>query len=149
MVIYPSYDSMKFSGENTCRVGKLWVSGTQKYGFNDIRTGSPITPVCFKVARDFVHERALIEYDGRAGVRIGYLDRNKVMTDPSDFSQYANELSPRFFLGSGSFDNEGRASVVLSEANLYSRALNAVVDTDGKIVEYAHNKQLRKNRVNG
>lgn len=149
MVIYPSYDSMQFSGEDTCRVGSLWIAGEQKYGFNDVKTGKPITPVCFKIAHGFVSGRALVEYDGKAGCRMGYLDRNKVMTDPSDFSQYANGLAPRYFAGSHPFDSNGRAQVVLSPASLYSRTLRAVVDTDGEIVEYVHNKQLRKNKVTG
>ncbi len=46
LVIYPAYDEVYFGTENTCILGVLNSMTDLKYGYNDLISGNPITPIC-------------------------------------------------------------------------------------------------------
>ena len=65
--------------------------------------GKHITPIIFTRAQPFFESKAAVEYNGK----MGYVDRNKVITNPNNKWEYA--IEPKFDMA-GDFDN-GRAEV--------------------------------------
>ncbi len=130
LVIYPVYDEIHFGTENTCILGVLNSLAYLKYGYNDLISGRPITPICFYEAKDFCNERALVKYNHK----YGYVDRNKVMTNPNNLNEYAENLAPKFW-GATSF-LDGIATVIISKGNHFEPSRRVKVDTTGNIVEF-------------
>lgn len=122
--IYPEYDDMQFGNEDTCIVGNL-SSVNLKFGYIDILTGNLITPVCFKEARSFNCNRAVVKYNRM----YGYLDRNKIMEDPKEIGEYADNLEPKFFSASD-FEND-EAEVCIMPANHLSKSVKVVINPEG------------------
>lgn len=142
--IYPTYDYMRFGNENTCIVGLLTTG--LKCGYNDLTSGSAITPVCFNEAMDFSEGRARILYKNR----YGYLDRNKVMNNPENHDEYAENLAPQFFKAT-EFEN-GTAMVVINKGNHFNNgSMRAKIDLNGGIIEFLPparvSIQRKRNRV--
>ncbi len=138
LTIYPTYDCMEFSSEDTCRVGKL-ENTNLKFGYHDVLSGDALTPVCFDEAKDFSEGKAVVEFKNR----YGYIDRQKIMRHPDHPNEYANNLAPKFFKAT-SFE-EGIAIVITSPSNPFSPSIRAKVNLNGDIVEVLlPNRVLRK-----
>ena len=98
LAVKPLYDRLSFNNENSYTAyhnGKLgYVSSTD---------GKHITPIIFTHAQPFFESKAAVEYNGK----MGYVDRNKVITNPNNKWEYA--IEPKFDM-TDDFDN-GRAEV--------------------------------------
>lgn len=129
LVIYPAYDEVHFGTENTCILGMLNSMTDLKYGYNDLISGNPITPICFSKARDFSNERALVMYNRK----YGYVDRNKVMTNPENLEEFADNLAPKFFKATSFQD--GVANVIITPSNHFESSSRVKIDITGNIIE--------------
>jgi len=139
LVIYPMYDSIQFGNENTCIVGLLGPIKSLIFGYNDVLSGDAITPVCFDAANDFYDSRAVVKYK----YRYGYIDRQKIMTNPDNLDEYAKELAPTFYYASNFED--GIATVTYIPGN------TTKIDTNGEWInpmKWELIKQKSKNQSN-
>ena len=117
-----------------------------KYGYNDLISGNPITPICFDKAMDFSNERALVMYNRR----YGYIDRNKVLTNPKKLNEYAKNLAPRFFYATSFQD--GVATVTIDPGNHFEPSKRVKINTTGDFVEFVPSAKVlmkRKHRQQG
>lgn len=103
VVIQPIHDNIEFGSDNTCIVSR--IDTLISYGYFDSEDGHQIAPIAFSQAHDF--------YDGLARVKYrhkyAFIDRNKVMTDASDASQYG--IAP--MVGAVGNFVDGKAKVVV------------------------------------
>lgn len=140
LVIYPYFDDMSFAQEDTCIVGLL-NGATLVFGYSDTLTGSPITPVCFSYAGDFNSKRARVNYNHN----YGYIDREKIMKDPRNSNEYAENLEPRFKKATD-FEND-EAIVCITPATHLTKAVNAKVNLAGEL-EVVSSSRIRKKSNN-
>lgn len=137
LTIYPLFDDIQFGNEDTCIVGLIGGSNL-KFGYNDIITGKYITPVCFNKAGKFNDGRAVVRYERK----YGYIDRDKIITNPKNSNEYAENLEPKFFWASDFKD--GEASVCVALANHFTSSVNAKIDQSGTIWFVSDAKTYRK-----
>lgn len=139
LCLYPAYDSIVFGNEDTCIVGNLGVVENLDYGYFDLLSKEFLSPICFSRAEKFNDGRALVKHRRC----FGYLDRNKVLINPNDNSQYATNLEPKYMRASSFKD--GKAIVCLMQATHLTQALKAYIGVDGEIVGFVpRNKMYRK-----
>lgn len=130
LAIYPERDYISFGNENTCIVGNLcpYSPSLLKYGYVDLNSGVQLTPVCFDEALGFSENKAAVKYNGKWG----YVDRTKIISIPSNFSEYPSNLWPRFIRVS-SFANN-KATVVPFRGNIFEEAPVFEINHEGEII---------------
>lgn len=140
LIIYPSYEYIEMGNENTCIVGILEV-GDLMMGYVDTNTGKNITPICFNEANKFYDNRAVVKYHRK----YGYIDRNKIIINPDNKDEYANELYPQFFRANDF--NEGLAMAGVIPRSPFDQACYAEIGQTG-IISIVSEKtlQLKKNK---
>lgn len=136
--VYPIYDIAYFSNEDTCVTGNY----KEGLGYKSVINGEDITPECFEKAFSFYEDKAVVCYKKK----FGYIDRNKIMTNPDDNSQYANNLEPRF-LNAGYFKNN-EATVMIKNFGKKFPFHGCKIDCNGNIIEHFGkcNNQVRKRK---
>lgn len=141
--IYPIYDYICFSNENTCIVGNLWVEEDLKYGYVDITTGDFITPIEFNEARKFYDKRAVVGISARSlKLSFGYVDRDKVITNVNNNNEYAKGLEPKFHNVTDFKD--GVATVCISVPTLMSSAKYVDVDAQGNYINNTYRNRIKR-----
>lgn len=128
-VIEPIHDNLEFASENTCIATR--IDNLLSFGYFDTLDGHQITPIRFSQAHDF--------YDGLARVKYrhkyAFVDRNKIMTDPSVAEQYG--IAP--MVGAVSNFVDGKAKVVVG--NRFTH----YIDREGKVTNPPYVMRKKKN----
>lgn len=124
--VQPIYDRLTFNNEDSF-IG--YHNG--KLGYIDSITGKHITPIVFSHAQPFFENKAAVEFNGQ----MGYVDRNKIMKNPNNKTEYA--IEPKYDIADD-FEN-GYAEVSINGQDY-------LIDKNGNICPKMTNQeeQLKK-----
>lgn len=129
LVIEPVHDFIEFSTEDSCIVTRVDV--LIRYGYFDTVDGHQIAPIKFSKANDFAEGLARVRYMNK----YAFIDRNKVMEDTKDNSQYG---IPPMDGAVGNFV-DGKARVVIGNISTH------YIDREGKPTTPPHS-MVKRNR---
>lgn len=88
---------------------------------------------------DFSEKKAAVQYKNR----YGYIDRQKIMTNPKNSDEYAENLAPKFFNATDFKD--GFATVIITPNDIFNSSRRVKIDLKGNIIEFLpHAKLVRK-----
>ena len=141
LVIEPQYDMIKYANEDAFIVGLLTFSKKFVYGYKDALTGEKITPICFKSASDFHYHKAVVRYDDK----YGYIDRSKILTNPKNKSEYADNLYPRFYSATDLVETEALA--LFHRGTVQLPPVYATINQRGEITSFTSKRHFGYQKI--
>lgn len=130
LFLYPLFDSLEYSLDDTYRVGRMDNLLRFEYGYYDIRDKQFLTPICFYEAYDFHCKRARVKYEKE----FGFIARDKVLNNPYHPDQYAEGLHPQFY--SATDFEDGITRVLYSEGKRFYSSAEDYIDVEGTNVRF-------------